>query len=100
MSFIINMLQISAVCVCVCLSSPSLTHARTHTHTQKQSLRLMWSPLVSEPALGHLCAARVLEVNTGMSSWGRTSDPQEAVPCLTYEGVWAPEVPTRPSPAL
>ena len=42
--------------------------------------------LYNEAALGHLCATWVLEVSTGKSSWGRTSNPQEAVLCLG-EGV-------------
>ena len=60
------------------------THTYIHTHTQskaKPSAAGMWS------RCGHLCTTQVLWVSTSMQSWGRTSSPQEAVPCLTGEGV-------------
>ena len=36
---------------------------------------------------GHLCATQVLRVSAGMPSWDKTSNLQEAVPCLTGESV-------------
>ena len=60
------------------------THACAHIHTQKAK---PWaavqaqSYLPSELALGHLCATQVLGVSADKSSWDRTSNPQEAVPC-------------------
>ena len=75
------------------------THARMHActhkntpqiHTQKakpSTAMLVWSRLPSEPALGYLCTTQVLGVSTGKSSWDRTSNLQEAVPCPTGESV-------------
>ena len=58
------------------------THTHnTHTHTTRMILAT-----VREPALGYLCVTQVLRDNITISYWGRTSNPQEAVPSLT-EGV-------------
>ena len=62
-------------------------HAHTHAHTKAKPLALLRGHAAQWPALGHLYATQVLWVSAGMPSWGRTSNPQEAVPCLTGEGV-------------
>ena len=63
-------------------------HLLTHTTHTQQSLQLPLGGHTAQwPALGHLCATQVLWVSAGMSSWGRTSNPRETVPCLTGEGV-------------
>ena len=42
---------------------------------------LAWSRLPSEPAMGHLYTIQIVGVSTGKSSWGKTSNLQNALPC-------------------
>ena len=72
-----------------CTLARMYTHAHTHAKAkQKQSLQLpLYGHASQWSALGHLCATQVLGVSAGMPSWGGTSNLQEAVPCLTDEGV-------------
>ena len=55
----------------------------TDTHIQRKSLWLLytWSLLSSET----LGTTQVVRVSADKSSWSRTSNPQEAIPCLTGE---------------
>ena len=67
-----------------------LTHTCTHAHKKAKpsAVVLAWSRLPSGPAVGYLCATtQVLWFSVGKSSWGRTSNPQETVLCLTGEGM-------------
>ena len=62
-------------------------HACKHTHTQKPN-GYHWAIMPTQwLALGHLCTIQVLRVSAAKSSRDRTSNPQEAVPCQTGEGV-------------
>ena len=67
----------------------------THKRTKTKPFGCYWAVTLNQwLVLGHLCVSRVPWVGASKSSWGKTNNLWEAVPCLTGEGVgtWSPTI--------